>query len=252
MATESGPTASTPSASESPAPRFPSTLAPPAYYEGLVERFSSAVLPTLAPFLSALPAGSHALELASGTGVHACLYARSFPHVAWQPTECDSYGCRRIDETVLREGAVGVRRAVEVDVMQREGWDALRVRLDEEAEIGDRAYDVVLAGNVVHMLPFPEGPRQIFTSLLAHRLVSPIAKLLLYGPFKHDDGFFSASDEAFNAEIAARPSPYPLGLRSVDALARLAAETGWALRERVSVARGNWVLVFEQEERAEA
>ncbi|BGP42055.1 hypothetical protein JCM10450v2_006141 [Rhodotorula kratochvilovae] len=240
-----------PASSNGPAPRFPSTLAPPAYYDGLVERFSHAVLPPLAPYFFALPRGSRALELASGTGIHACLYARTFPQIEWQPTECDEYGCRKIDETVREEGTEGVRDAVEVDVMQPQGWQALRERLDERGVEGENAYDMVLAGNVIHMLPFPDGPKQIFTSLLAHRLVSPRAKLLLYGPFKHDDGFFSASDEAFNAEISSRPSPYPLGLRSIDALGRLAAESGWTLRDRIGVARGNWILVFEQEAQPE-
>jgi hypothetical protein len=52
----------------------------------------------------------------------------------------------------------------------------------------------------------------------------------------------------FDKAIAARPSPYPLGLRSIDALARIAQEEGWKLSERIGVAKGNWVLVFEQEQ----
>ncbi|GAA5840476.1 hypothetical protein JCM9279_007339 [Rhodotorula babjevae] len=227
-------------------PRYKSTLAPQAYYNGLSERFSASVLPTLSPLFAALPHPAHALELASGEGVHVSLYARTETGISWQPSECDEFGCTAVDERVRREGVEGVRSAVRVDVMEDEGWDELRRRLDEE-DGGDRAaYDLVLGQNFIHMIPFPEGPRRIFTRLLSRSLVSPSAKLVLYGPFKHDDGFFSDADEAFNTEISSRPSSYPLGLRSIDALARLAAECGWALRERTGVAKGNWVLVFEQ------
>ncbi|KPV73717.1 uncharacterized protein RHOBADRAFT_45675 [Rhodotorula graminis WP1] len=195
-------------------PRYKSTLAPPAYYHG--------------------------------QGTHVALYARSHSGIAWQPSECDDYGCRAVDETVEREGVEGVRSAVRVDVMEDKGWDALRRRLDEDEGGENAAYDLVLGQNFIHMIPFPEGPRRIFTSLVSRSLVSRSAKLVLYGPFKHDGGFYSDSDEAFDKEISSRPSSYPLGLRSIDALAHLAAECGWALRERTGVAKGNWVLVFEQ------
>ncbi|TNY22904.1 hypothetical protein DMC30DRAFT_414644 [Rhodotorula diobovata] len=242
---------STDSPASSPAgPRFPSTLAPPQYYEGLAERFSASVLPTLSPFFAALPRpGARALELASGNGTHVALYAQTHPGIEWQPSECDDFGCRAVDETVRREGIENVvQEAVRVDVIEGEGWEALRRRLDGESDDVKEAFDLVLGNNFIHMIPFPEGPRRIFTSLLSPSLVSPSAKLLLYGPFKHDTGFFSPSDEAFDKEISSRPSSYPLGLRSIDGLARLADETGWRLSERIGVAKGNWVLVFEQQE----
>lgn len=201
-----------------------------------------------------------------------------------------------MDETVRREGIENVvQEAVRVDVIEGEGWEALRRRLDGESDDVKEAFDLVLGNNFIHMIPcaclppwgppflrplastthhaaraVPEGPRRIFTSLLSPSLVSPSAKLLLYGPFKHDTGFFSPSDEAvrpppslpsslqsaltqcvcgqFDKEISSRPSSYPLGLRSIDGLARLADETGWRLSERIGVAKGNWVLVFEQQE----
>lgn len=51
----------------------------------------------------------------------------------------------------------------------------------------------------------------------------------------------------FDEMIRARPQAGALGigLRSIDALERLAKEHGgWVLEERKSVFRGNWVLVF--------
>ncbi|BGO93731.1 hypothetical protein NBRC10512_006612 [Rhodotorula toruloides] len=230
------------------APRFPSTLAPDAYYEGLVDRLRTALLPTLDPFFSSLYSSSSplVLELASGNGTHAALFTRTYPSLSIQPTECDSFGVKRIDQTVAREGAERVRAAVKVDVMSEGDWEGLGRKLREEEGEGKR-YDLVFGSNFLHMVPFPDAPQRIFRRLLAHSLLTPSAKVLIYGPFKSDTGFFSRSDESFNEAIAARPSPYPLGLRSIDALARIAREEGWKLSERIGVAKGNWVLVFEQE-----
>ncbi|BGP34171.1 hypothetical protein JCM10296v2_005986 [Rhodotorula toruloides] len=229
-------------------PRFPSTLAPDAYYDGLVDRVQTALLPTLDRFFSSLPSSSPlVLELASGNGTHATLFTRTYPSLSIQPTECDSFGVKRINETVSRERAERVRGAVRLDVMSDGDWEGLGRRLGEEEGEGKR-YDLVFGSNFLHMVPFPDAPQRIFRLLLSRSLLSPTAKLLIYGPFKSDSGFFSPSDESFDKAIAARPSPYPLGLRSVDALARIAESEGWKLSERIGVAKGNWVLVFEQEQ----
>ncbi|GAA5917582.1 hypothetical protein JCM5296_007274 [Sporobolomyces johnsonii] len=254
--------------SSSSGPRFPSTLAPEAYYEGLPDRIEHDLLPVLSRYLAA-PTTKHVLELSAGTGLHALIYARRHPHLIIQPTECDDYNCRRIDQTceaVLdvagkgREGVRGrVRRAIRLDVMEPEGWEGLKDSLEgksEKAGAGEErseVFDLVLGSNFFHMIPFPHGPRCIFKNLLDFNLVSRTqGQLLVYGPFKSDQGFFSAADEAFDKEISSRPSPYPLGLRSIDALAQIANELGWTLKERIAMPKGNWVLVFEVDNAATA
>ncbi|KAK4336323.1 hypothetical protein RTBOTA2_005100 [Rhodotorula toruloides] len=190
------------SADSADGPRFPSTLAPDAYYEGLLDRLQTALLPTLDPFFSSLSSlssssSSHplVLELASGNGTHATLFTRSYPSLSIQPTECDSFGVKRINETVARDGAERVRRAIRVDVMSDGDWEGLGRRLREEEGEGKR-YDLVFGSNFLHMVPFPDAPHRIFRLLLTHSLLTPTAKLLIYGPFKSDTGFFSPSDAA--------------------------------------------------------
>ncbi|GAA5961852.1 hypothetical protein JCM21900_006462 [Sporobolomyces salmonicolor] len=248
--------------SSSAGPRFPSTLAPAAYYEGLPDRIKHDLLPVVSRYLAA-PATHHVLELSAGTGLHALIYARHHPHLIIQPTECDDYNCKRIDQTcqsaldMAGPGGEGVRghvkRAIRLDVVEREGWEDLQYSLEEgksgkatEGNEASEVFDLVLGSNFFHMIPFPDGPRAIFVNLLHFNLVSRIhGQLLIYGPFKSDHGFFSAADEDFDKAISSRPSPWPLGLRSIDALARIANELGWTLKERIEMPKGNWVLVFE-------
>ncbi|GAA5942833.1 hypothetical protein JCM10213_002965 [Rhodosporidiobolus nylandii] len=232
-------------------PKHPSTLAPVAYYDGLVDRLTTALLPVLEPYFTE-PTTHRVLELASGNGTHAALYAQTWPAVVLQPTECDEYGCAEVDRTA-REKSVqkaagekgGVRKAVLLDVLEDDGWRAVEEALEKEESSGAKGrYDLVVGSNFLHMVPFPEGPRSIFSHLLP--LVSLSARFIVYGPFKSDEGFFSKADEDFDNMIRARPNGSYLGLRSIDALARLAAEEGWELEKTVDMPKGNWVLVFKR------
>ncbi|GAA5986260.1 hypothetical protein JCM10908_006480 [Rhodotorula pacifica] len=242
-------------------PRFPSTLAPPAYYNGLEDRLRKTLLPVLEPYFTASAEPSdrplRVLELASGTGSHSILFASSYADQieSIRPTECDDYGRERIDETVAAagrsEGRRGVtekiKRARRLDVMDGQDWQALAGSTERSG-----AYNLVFGSNFLHMIPFPEGPRRIFSHLLAHKLVNASsARLIFYGPFRPSmSDFFSPSDEKFDAEISSRPqpkseTPYRLGLRPLDELFALAKEEGWQLEAKHTVeANGNWVLVF--------
>ncbi|GAA5889344.1 hypothetical protein JCM6882_000715 [Rhodosporidiobolus microsporus] len=236
--------------------KHPSTLssAVQGYYEGLVDRLTTNLLPTLRPFFEH-PTTRRVLELSSGNGTHAALYAKTWPRVLVQPTECDEWGCAHIDETVRKEGVAvgeggkeggGVEKAVVLDVLEEEGWEALSAQIGVANEEKSGPYDLVIGSNFLHMVSFPDGPRAIFSHL--HSLVSPSAKLLIYGPFKSDEGYFSEADKAFETSIRSRPNGFYFGLRSIDALGRLAQEKGWVLEERIGMPKGNWVLVFARQQ----
>ncbi|GAA5859547.1 hypothetical protein JCM8547_006871 [Rhodosporidiobolus lusitaniae] len=260
--------------------KYPSTLSSLAgnYYNGLTDRLKTNLLPVLEPYVLAASSSSSSsspliLELASGNGTHAALYAKTWPGVTVQPTECDAVMCGEVDATVKREGVEekegegGVRKAVVLDVVEEEGWEEVRRALrsrrkgkgkgkgkgkEGEEEEGEEkeAFDLVLGSNFLHMVPFPGGPLSIFSHLLASQnppLLSPSARLLIYGPFKSDSDFFSEADEAFDNSIRSRPGGDYFGLRSIDALERLTRENGWDLEEMVGMPKGNWVLVFKQQ-----
>ncbi|GAA5833707.1 hypothetical protein JCM3766R1_000076 [Sporobolomyces carnicolor] len=233
------------------APRYPSTLAPKVYYQGLAERITENLLPVFSRLFD-LTTTVTVLELASGNGLHSLVYSNAFPNVTFQPTECDSLNVRAIDDTcrgVRANETGGVRRALELDVMRDDDWTKLErggAGFETSSPAHATTYDLVIGHNFLHMIPFPEGPQTIFRNLANPNLVSAAHGLVaFYGPFKHDDGFFSEGDSKFNAEISSRPSSYPLGLRSIDALARIAQTEGWDFVDRIPMPKGNWVLLFK-------
>lgn len=246
-------------------PRFPSTLAPPAYYNGLEDRLRNTLLPVLAPYFTEAQSPLRILELASGTGSHSILFAQTYGDKieSIQPTECDEYGRERIDNSVAaaaracQEGNDGplfavdkIKRAKRLDIMDAQDWEAIAAASTEPHD----GYNLVFGSNFLHMIPFPDGPRRIFSDLLSQKLVASDTRtrLILYGPFRPSmTEFFSPSDEKFDNEISSRPlpeseNPYRLGLRPLDELFRLAEACGWQLEAQHKVeANGNWVLVFQ-------
>ncbi|GAA5824916.1 hypothetical protein JCM5353_002929 [Sporobolomyces roseus] len=254
------------------APLYPSTLAPDRYYQGkliltlsqlstdtlakqtgLTERITQNLLPTFSKLFS-LSSTSSVLEIASGYGVHSLIYSKAFPDITIQPTECDEFNRGKINETCREvskgneEGndRGGVREALGLNVMEETSWEKLQGVERREGKEGEAKYDLVIGHNFIHMLPFPDGPRSIFRNLLKLDLVSRSKGLIaFYGPFKHDEGFYSEGDVAFDKEISSRPSSYPLGLRSIDAIARIAEEEGWEFVKKVPMPVGNWVLLYK-------
>ncbi|GAA5992922.1 hypothetical protein JCM5350_007803 [Sporobolomyces pararoseus] len=234
---------------DSDAPRFPSTLAPAPYYDGLTERITENLLPVFSKLFD-LQTTSRILELASGNGLHSLVYSKAFSELTIQPTECDSFNVKRINETCEQvqwneTRASGVKEAIELDVMKEEDWKRVHTGCETSEENGEQ-FDLVIGHNFLHMIPFPEGATAIFKGLSKHKLVSSSHGLVaFYGPFKHDDGFFSEGDRTFDEEISSRPSSYPLGLRSIDALGRIAQEEGFEFVEKVPMPKGNFVLIYK-------
>ncbi|SCV71338.1 BQ2448_2926 [Microbotryum intermedium] len=284
---------------EKEGPKYPWTLAPPTYQQGLESRILTNLVPLFRPFFEALQEPSHPtrtpskiLELASGNGTHVLVYAQNFPptptssgkekrrNVVYQPTECDPYNCRLVDEKTqgvdLGEEKV-IRRCRRLDLVVQEDWERLNdARQDGDGDDGE-GWDLVMGHNFIHMVPWsvfglargvdqepkktpdtdisfaqhtpifilplsPQGPTTLFQRLRPQ--MRPQGKLLIYGPMKSDQGYFSENDENFDTMIRSRPGSQGIGLRSIQGIGRLAQENGWVLEREIAVAMGNWVLVF--------
>jgi hypothetical protein len=87
--------------------------------------------------------------------------------------------------------------------------------------------ELVLTKRSCRVLPF----LPLLISSFPPTLYLPVPIL----PFPHSQ---------FDTSIRSRPGGSYFGLRSIDALDRLAKEAGWQLEEKIPMPKGNWVLVF--------
>jgi len=174
-----------------------------------------------------LPPGGLVLEIASGTGQHVAHFAKSLPHLSWQPSDPDPALRRSIALWTAFEHLENVHAPIALDVL-RAPWPIT-------------AADAIVCINMVHIAPWAaaqalfEGARQV----LAHGSL-----LYLYGPFRRGGGHTSPSNARFDADLRARDPQW--GLRDVEALAALGSDTEFTLADTVAMPANNLSLVFRK------
>lgn len=182
-------------------------------------------VPILAELQRLLPAGGLLLEVASGTGQHAAYCSAGLPGWRWQPSEFDAASLPSI--RAWCEGLTNVLAPLVLDVMQPQ-WPGVPT-----------AVDAIFCANLLHIAPWA-----CCAALMqgAARHLSPHGMLITYGPYLEDDVDTSSGNLAFDTDLRARNSQW--GLRRREDVARVAAEAGLALRERVAMPANNLLLAW--------
>jgi SAM-dependent methyltransferase len=175
-----------------------------------------------------LPSTGLVLEVASGTGEHAALFAERFPNLEWQPSDVDRDALRSIRAWRDEARLPNLRDPLRLDAASAE-WPIAKA-------------DAVLSINMVHISPW--------TSALglmegAARLLSGGGALILYGPWLKDDIPTADSNMAFDADLRRRDPQW--GLRRVEDFAAAAAERGLVLQEVRAMPANNLMLLLRAE-----
>jgi hypothetical protein len=172
-----------------------------------------------------LPATGVVLEIASGTGEHAVHFARTFPHLHWQPSDPDPGARESIAAWREEAGLPNLREPIELDA-SASAWPL------------DRA-NAVLCINMVHISPVAATEGVLVG---AARLLAPGEPLILYGPYREPGVETAPSNLAFDADLRSRNPGW--GLRSVEWLDERAAGAGLRRTRRVAMPANNLTLVY--------
>lgn len=188
--------------------------------------------PILAAFRDFFPKSGNALELASGAGLHVNYFAPHFPDVRFQPSDYDV----DVFETIASKRAAAGNANVD---------DPVRIDLTDPATFPDpkaRTFDAIFVVNL-----FQVAPVSIASGIanLASSVLTPDGLLAIYGPFKIDGGYTTASNESFDKEIlAAGVSEW--GLKDVRDLEKAAAPFGLKLARVLNLPANNFILIFDR------
>ena len=164
------------------------------------------------------------LEIGSGTGQHAVHFAAALPQLVWQSSDRveNLPGIRAwLDEA----GLPNTPAPLELDVNQPQ-WPAQR-------------YDAVYSANTLHIMSWAEVQR-LFERL--PEIMTPDARLAVYGPFNYGGRFTSDSNAAFDASLKAAV-PHR-GIRDFEAVDALARGIGLNLLEDRQMPANNRCLVW--------
>jgi hypothetical protein len=183
--------------------------------------------PIAAVLTEELPPSGLVLEVASGTGEHAVHFARTFPNLAWQPSDPDLDARESI--AMWREEA---------------GLPNLLLPLKLDAATADWPLDnadTVLCINMVHISPVTATEGLVAG---AARLLALGAPLILYGPYFDSAVETAPSNLAFDRDLRARNAEW--GLRSIEWLDGLAESVGFQRTRRVAMPANNLTLVYRR------
>ena len=183
--------------------------------------------PIAAVLTEELPAAGLVLEVASGTGEHAVHFARTFPHLQWQPSDPDPSARDSILTWREDEGLANLLPPLNLNAADP-AWPVERA-------------DAVLCINMAHISP-PAATEGLVAG--ADRLLALGAPLILYGPWLEADVETAPSNLAFDADLQARCREW--GLRRVEWLDEVAGAAGFRRARRTAMPANNLTLVYRK------
>lgn len=167
------------------------------------------------------------LEIAAGSGEHACFFAARLPVAEWQPTDPDADSRASIDAWRAHVRLDQVRPALALDVTA-EPWPVTRT-------------DAVVCINMIHISPWAA---TLGLMRGAARVLEPGGVLFLYGPYRRSGAHTAPSNEAFDASLRARDPSW--GVRDLEAVTRAAEDAGLVSEEAVAMPANNFAVVFRR------
>jgi len=174
--------------------------------------------------------GERLLELASGTGEHAAALTRRLPGLLWQPSDADESRLASIEAwRADPDGPATFLPAILLDATTLP-WP-----------VPTAAFDVVLAVNLLHVLPRDLRPA-VFAG--ARHALTDGGRFAVYGPMRRGAEFFSEGNVRFDRDLRAHDATY--GLPDIDDLTLLADDFGFAAPEILALPASNHVLVFRR------
>jgi len=195
-------------------------------YAPATERNRQPILEVLQKFI---PQEGNILEIASGTGEHACFFAPCFPNQQWIPSDPDR---------LLRFSIEAWRQDCKSDNLQIP-LDINVTLFDWDEKITHTAIAVIIAINLIHISPW-----SACQGLMAGagRLLPSGGILYLYGPYKQQGQHTAISNEAFDQSLRSRNSEW--GVRNLEEVVQLAETHQLILQQIIPMPANNLSLIF--------
>jgi len=168
------------------------------------------------------------LEIASGTGQHACHFAANMPWLRWQPTELPDNVHFLAPRCRAYPGA-NLLPPLRLDVREKNWPIAIP--------------DAIFSANSLHIMAFC-AVEQFFAAL--GKQAGADVVLAVYGPFNYGGKYTSPSNARFD-QLLAQQHP-DSAIRDFEAVDRLATDAGFALQHDHAMPANNRLLVWRKQQ----
>jgi SAM-dependent methyltransferase len=174
-----------------------------------------------------LPTEGLVLEIASGSGEHACYFAERLPSLFWQPTDSDPDALASIAAHRTAANAPNLLPPLHLDVTSAQ-WPVQHA-------------DVVMCNNMIHISPWAATEGLIAG---AARTLQAGGILFLYGPYKIDGRHTAPSNHDFDIDLKRRNPAW--GIRDLADVKDLAHRHGFDLAETVPMPANNLSVILRR------
>lgn len=185
--------------------------------------------PILEVLQKVIPKEGNILEIASGTGEHACFFAPYFSSRQWIPSDPDRL--LRLSIEAWREDCTGNNLQLPLDInVTLPDWDE---------KLDDSAIAVIIAINLIHISPW-----SACQGLMkgAGEILQSGGILYLYGPYKQKGKHTAPSNEAFDQSLQFRNPDW--GVRNLEDVVELAEKHQLILQKIIPMPANNLSLIF--------
>lgn len=194
-------------------------------FSAACERNKDPILDVLRAYFTEI---TDVLEIGSGTAQHALHFAARCPHLRWQTSDQELY-LDGIRAQLCNAAQPNVLPPVNLDVMQADWHD------------GDMRYDGVYTANTLHIMNRKQ-VRALFAGLCS--VCHDDSLLMIYGPFKYQGEFTSASNASFDRSL--RDRGVGSAIRDFEWIDDLAAAAGFRLLNDFAMPANNQTLVWRR------
>ncbi|MFT6980962.1 MAG: hypothetical protein ACJARK_002480 [Marinobacter psychrophilus] len=180
------------------------------------------------------------LEIGTGTGQHAVHFATHLPHLYWQTSDHPNH-YQLCQPWLIDAGLPNIGDPIALNVSQ-EPWPVME-------------FSGVFSANTAHIMAWHE-VEAMFAGVgrgLADSAVSENeerGQFCLYGPFKYNGDFTSASNQSFDQHL--RSHAAHMGIRNIESLIELAQSHGMVLAQDRTMPANNQLLVWRTTTKPEA
>ncbi len=191
------------------------------------ERNKAAILAELKRLFGANTEHSTVLEIGSYSGQHAIHFSEHLPQLVWQPTDLSEHLASLQYNLTLyhRENCLSAK---ELDVSQPEHWP-------------NNPFDFIFTANTLHIMPW-QHVEHLFNNL--SHVSDENTQLAVYGPFKYQGEYTSASNEEFEYWLKDRDQRS--GIRDFEAVDLLAKKAGFTLKHDIAMPANNQLIVWQK------
>lgn len=166
------------------------------------------------------------LEIGSGTGQHSVFFAEQLPHLQWYTSD-RHINHEGINLWLKEANLTNLHGPLELDLNY--AWPVNNV-------------DAIYTANTFHIVSW-QLVEQFFKGVSTHLVSQGV--VCIYGPFKYQGQFTSASNEEFDRFLTQR-DPFS-GIRDFEAIEQLATQASLTLISDTAMPANNQLLVFKRQ-----